>query len=32
VTSPDFIGGGDNFFEALADAHGGHYDGWEASV
>ncbi|MBK5224680.1 MAG: ribonuclease E inhibitor RraB [Acidimicrobiia bacterium] len=20
------------FFESIADAHGGHYDGWEASV
>jgi hypothetical protein len=32
VTSPDFIRGADDFFQALADTHGGDYDGWEASV
>jgi hypothetical protein len=32
VTSPDFIREADDFFQALADAHGGDYDGWEASV
>jgi hypothetical protein len=32
VTSPDFIRDADNFFQALADTHGGDYDGWEASV
>ena len=32
VTSPDFVRSADDFFQALADTHGGEYDGWEASV
>jgi hypothetical protein len=32
VTSPEFVRNADNFFQALADVHGGEYDGWEASV
>jgi hypothetical protein len=32
VTSPDFVRAADDFFQALADTHGGEYDGWEASV
>jgi hypothetical protein len=32
VTSPDFVREADDFFTALASAHGGEYDGWEASV
>lgn len=32
VTSPDFVRDADNFFQALADTHGGEFDGWEASV
>lgn len=32
VTSPEFVRDADNFFQALADTHGGDYDGWEASV
>lgn len=32
VTSPDFVRDADDFFQALADTHGGDYDGWEASV
>ena len=32
VTSPDFVRGADDFFQALADRHGANYDGWEASA
>jgi len=32
VTSPDFVRESDDFFQELADRHGGEYDGWEASV
>jgi hypothetical protein len=32
VTSPDVVRRADDFFQALADTHGGEYDGWEASV
>jgi hypothetical protein len=32
VTSPAFVRDADNFFQDLADTHGGEYDGWEASV
>jgi hypothetical protein len=32
VTSPDFVRGADDFFQALADRHGAEYDGWEASA
>jgi hypothetical protein len=32
VTSPEFVRESDDFFQALADRHGGDYDGWEASV
>ena len=32
VTSPEFVRDSDDFFQGLADRHGGEYDGWEASV
>ena len=32
VTTPEYIRDADTFFDALAEAHGGDYDGWEASV
>jgi hypothetical protein len=32
VTSPDFVGEADDFFQGLADRHAAEYDGWEASV
>ena len=32
VTSPDFVRGADDFFQALADRLGADYDGWEASA
>ena len=32
VLSPDFVRSSDDLFQRLADAHGGEFDGWEASV
>jgi hypothetical protein len=32
VTSPDFVGSSDDFFQDLADRNDAEYDGWEASV
>lgn len=32
VTSREFVIESDDFFQSLADRHGGEYDGWEASV
>ena len=32
VLNPDFVRSSDDLFQALADAHGGEFDGWEASV
>ena len=32
VTTPEFVRESDDFFEGLADRHGGVYDGWEAAA
>jgi Regulator of ribonuclease activity B len=32
VASPEFVRDASDFFEDLAERHGGEYDGWEAGV